>query len=228
MAKRKHTPEQVINKLREAEVAIAAGSTVAETVRRMGVTQQTVKGGEKVDQGAGIPRGRRSPGPIPRRGRCQSRSSPGQAQKAGCSPIENPPATVSPGDFTEKPLEPLFRPEVTPEHTQTSPIGSAASGSEDPGHLRPGSNPRCRQRLAPFVTEAPSERLAGRARVGPWSGWVPYIGWLRGILRSSSGNQHQEVYSSPGAMQAGRDMHVNFPGETKETPSKIGEAHFPH
>ena len=30
MAKRRHTPEQVINKLREAEVAIAEGSTVAE------------------------------------------------------------------------------------------------------------------------------------------------------------------------------------------------------
>ena len=29
MAKRRHTPEQVINKLREAEVAIAEGSTVA-------------------------------------------------------------------------------------------------------------------------------------------------------------------------------------------------------
>ena len=41
MARRRHTPEQVINKLREAEVAIADGSTVAEAVRRIGVTQQT-------------------------------------------------------------------------------------------------------------------------------------------------------------------------------------------
>ena len=41
MAKRKHTPEQVINKLREAEVAIAAGSAVAAAARRIGVTQQT-------------------------------------------------------------------------------------------------------------------------------------------------------------------------------------------
>ena len=41
MAKRKHTPEQVINKLREAEVAIATGSTVAEAARRIGVAQQT-------------------------------------------------------------------------------------------------------------------------------------------------------------------------------------------
>ena len=41
MGKRKHTPEQVSNQLREAEVAIAAGSAVAEAARRIGVTQQT-------------------------------------------------------------------------------------------------------------------------------------------------------------------------------------------
>ena len=41
MARKKHTPEQVINKLREAEVAIAEGSTVAEAARRIGVTEQT-------------------------------------------------------------------------------------------------------------------------------------------------------------------------------------------
>ena len=38
MAGRRHLPEQVINKLREAEVAIAEGSTVAEASRRIGVT----------------------------------------------------------------------------------------------------------------------------------------------------------------------------------------------
>ena len=41
LARRRHTPEQVINKLREAEVAIAEGNTVAEAARRIGVTQQT-------------------------------------------------------------------------------------------------------------------------------------------------------------------------------------------
>ena len=56
MGKRKHTPEQVINKLREAEVAIAAGSAVAEAARRIGVTQQTFSrwrtehGGLRIDQ----------------------------------------------------------------------------------------------------------------------------------------------------------------------------------
>ena len=41
MTKKRHTLEQVINKLREAEVAIAEGSTVAEAARRIGVTEQT-------------------------------------------------------------------------------------------------------------------------------------------------------------------------------------------
>ena len=41
MARRRHTPEQVVNKLREAEVAIAEGSTVAQAARQIGVIQQT-------------------------------------------------------------------------------------------------------------------------------------------------------------------------------------------
>jgi|GEM_PF-156139 len=56
MAKKRHTPEQVINKLREAEVAIGEGSTVAEVARRIGVTEQTFYrwrseyGGLRIDQ----------------------------------------------------------------------------------------------------------------------------------------------------------------------------------
>lgn len=41
MAKRRHTPEQVIKKLGEAEVAMAEGGTVAEAARRIGVAEQT-------------------------------------------------------------------------------------------------------------------------------------------------------------------------------------------
>ncbi len=56
MARKRHTPEQVINKLREAEVAIAEGSTVAEAARRIGVTERTFcrwrseYGGLRIDQ----------------------------------------------------------------------------------------------------------------------------------------------------------------------------------
>ena len=56
MAKKRHTPEQVINKMREAEAAIAEGSTVAEAGRRIGVTEQTFYrwrseyGGLRIDQ----------------------------------------------------------------------------------------------------------------------------------------------------------------------------------
>ncbi len=56
MAKRKHRAEEIINKLREAEVIIATGSTVAEAARRIGVSGQTCYrwraeyGGLRVDQ----------------------------------------------------------------------------------------------------------------------------------------------------------------------------------
>ncbi len=56
MARKRHTPEQVINKLREAEVAITGGGTVAEAARRIGVTEQTFYrwrseyGGLRIDQ----------------------------------------------------------------------------------------------------------------------------------------------------------------------------------
>ena len=56
MPKRRHTAEEIINKLREAEVIIATGSTVAEAARRIGVSEQTFyrwraeSGGLRVDQ----------------------------------------------------------------------------------------------------------------------------------------------------------------------------------
>ena len=56
MPTKRHTPEQVVIKLREAEVALAQGKTVAEASRQIGVTEQTFYrwrseyGGLRVDQ----------------------------------------------------------------------------------------------------------------------------------------------------------------------------------
>ncbi len=41
MVKKIYTPEQIINKLREAEVHINQGISIAEASRRIGITQQT-------------------------------------------------------------------------------------------------------------------------------------------------------------------------------------------
>lgn len=41
MAKVRYTPEQIIIKLREAEVLCGQGKTIAEAVRQIGVTEQT-------------------------------------------------------------------------------------------------------------------------------------------------------------------------------------------
>ncbi len=41
MARRHHRAEEVINKLREAEVGLANGLTVSEVCRKLGVSEQT-------------------------------------------------------------------------------------------------------------------------------------------------------------------------------------------
>jgi transposase-like protein len=39
--RKKHTPEQIVKKLREAEMELAKGATVADVSRRLGVSEQT-------------------------------------------------------------------------------------------------------------------------------------------------------------------------------------------
>jgi putative transposase len=41
MAGRRHKPEEIIGKLREAEIVLAQGGTVPDACRRIGVTEQT-------------------------------------------------------------------------------------------------------------------------------------------------------------------------------------------
>ena len=41
MPRKRYTPEQIINSLREAEVLMSQGSTAAEAARHMGITEQT-------------------------------------------------------------------------------------------------------------------------------------------------------------------------------------------
>ena len=56
MPRPKNTPEIIIGKLREVEVLVAKGATVAEASRQIGVTEQTLYrwrkeyGGMRVDQ----------------------------------------------------------------------------------------------------------------------------------------------------------------------------------
>ena len=56
MARKRHTPEQIIRKLREAEVELAKGQRTADAVRKLGITEQTSYrwrkeyGGLRVDQ----------------------------------------------------------------------------------------------------------------------------------------------------------------------------------
>jgi len=56
MVKKGYTPEQIINKLREAEILLSQGSGIVEASRKIGVTEQTYYrwrkeyGGMRVEQ----------------------------------------------------------------------------------------------------------------------------------------------------------------------------------
>ena len=56
MPSKRHSPEQIIGKLREAEVLISQGATIPVAARQIGVTEQTFYrwrteyGGMKLDQ----------------------------------------------------------------------------------------------------------------------------------------------------------------------------------
>jgi DNA-binding CsgD family transcriptional regulator len=41
MGRKRHTPEQIIRKLREAEVELAKGQPMVEVARKLGITEQT-------------------------------------------------------------------------------------------------------------------------------------------------------------------------------------------
>jgi len=41
MSSKRHTPEQIINKLRQVEVEIANGATVSQAAKKIGVTDHT-------------------------------------------------------------------------------------------------------------------------------------------------------------------------------------------
>ena len=56
MVKKGYTPEQIIGKLREAEILLSQGSSISEASRKIGVTEQTYYrwrkeyGGMRVEQ----------------------------------------------------------------------------------------------------------------------------------------------------------------------------------
>ena len=68
MQRKGHSPEQVLNKLRQVEVAVAGGMSVGQAVREIGVTDHTYYrwrreyGGLNIDQAKIIQKGRLRPG----------------------------------------------------------------------------------------------------------------------------------------------------------------------
>lgn len=59
MARRLFRPEQIISKVREAEVLISRGATIGEASRRIGVTEQTYYRWRREYGGMGVEQARR-------------------------------------------------------------------------------------------------------------------------------------------------------------------------
>ena len=59
MARKRYTTEQIIAKLREAEVALAQGDSVATVVRQLGVAEQTYYRGRREYRGLQVDQAKR-------------------------------------------------------------------------------------------------------------------------------------------------------------------------
>jgi putative transposase len=59
LGRKKHTPEQVINKLREAEVELAKGMKVPEVCRKLGIAEYTYHRWRKEYEGLRLDQARR-------------------------------------------------------------------------------------------------------------------------------------------------------------------------
>lgn len=59
MARRQYKPEQIINKLREAEVLISQGNTIGQASRKIGITEQTYYRWRREYGGMGVEQARR-------------------------------------------------------------------------------------------------------------------------------------------------------------------------
>lgn len=59
MSKRKHTAEEIVTKLREAEVLLAKGQTIAEACRQIGISDQTYYKWRKEYGGLGVDQAKR-------------------------------------------------------------------------------------------------------------------------------------------------------------------------
>ncbi len=59
MRRKRHTPEQVVRKLREAEAALAAGTALDQVCKKLGISEATYHRWKKEYRGAGADEVRR-------------------------------------------------------------------------------------------------------------------------------------------------------------------------
>ena len=84
MGRRRHTPEQIITALREAEVALANGKTVGEVGRQLGISEQTYYRWRK--EFGGMKGGPGTPREGARAGECTAEASGGEPDAGQADP----------------------------------------------------------------------------------------------------------------------------------------------
>ena len=82
MARKGHSPEQVLNKLRQVEVAVANGKTIALAAREAGITDQTYYRWRIEYGGLGVDQVRRMKQLEQERGSTLWRSTPGSSGRS--------------------------------------------------------------------------------------------------------------------------------------------------
>ena len=82
MASKGHSPEQVLNKLRQVEVAVANGKTIALAAREAGITDQTYYRWRIEYGGLGVDQVRRMKQLEQERGSTLWRSTPGSSGRS--------------------------------------------------------------------------------------------------------------------------------------------------
>ena len=135
MAKRKHTSEEIINKLRE--VVISSGSTVVEAVRRIGVSEQTL-----------LPLAGRVRRPLHRPGAVSEAAGDGEqpAQAGGGRTHPGQPDTPR---YSRRPLRETSEPRPSPPVCRIRQVGSGGIGAA--GLQGAGTAPRSTHRHEPLV-----------------------------------------------------------------------------
>jgi putative transposase len=96
MGQKRYTPEQIIGKLRQAEVRSAEGARVAEIVRELGITEQTYYRWRREYGGLKVAQAKRLKELEKVNAACQTEPGVQDLQRWSCTPADRTAQTMLP------------------------------------------------------------------------------------------------------------------------------------